>query len=205
MIFEHVSKSYGQTEVLRDLSLTLPERGIVGFFGPSGSGKTTIFHLISKLLVPDSGRIEGQGRVSVVFQEDRLLPWISAAENIEAVTGIKGSASSYLNLVQLFGSEKKYPDELSGGQKRRVALARALAYDAKVLLLDEPFNGIDEETKEGIYPLIIERARDSLVLIATHVSQELCRLCDRIYLLSGPPVLIKEVLDHENIQKKFCG
>ncbi|MBE6753390.1 MAG: ATP-binding cassette domain-containing protein [Ruminococcaceae bacterium] len=165
-----VSKSFGSKTVLSGVSLTLPERGILRICGPSGRGKTTLLRIIAGLLEADSGIVMGtEGtRFSFVFQEDRLLGWYSALRNVALVSD-EGRAAQLLDAVGLAESADKLPSQLSGGMRRRVAIARALAYDGDILLLDEPFSGIDEAARrELIAPLITQYAGNKPVILVTH-------------------------------------
>jgi ABC-type nitrate/sulfonate/bicarbonate transport system ATPase subunit len=150
---KNLTKKYGEKRILDNFSLIFPEKGTVCLFGPSGCGKTTLLNCICGLERFDSGTItvEKNDKISYLFQEDRLLPWISAKENVAAVLG--GSAKQnaqeavdWLGLVGLAGEEDKRPAQLSGGMRQRVAIARALAYGGGLFLLDEPFHALDEES-----------------------------------------------------------
>jgi ABC-type nitrate/sulfonate/bicarbonate transport system ATPase subunit len=186
----------GQT-VLRNFSLKLPQIGTVCFFGPSGCGKTTLLNCIAGLETLDSGEIVGtkNHRISYLFQEDRLLPWVSASENVAVV--LRGSASQnaaaaceWLERVGLSGEENKRPKELSGGMRQRVAIARALAYGGDLYLLDEPFHALDEKAKADIIALFNEQTPQALKILVTHDAREAELLADITYVLSGPPLNI---------------
>ncbi len=197
-------KQFSDLKVLDNFSLSLPKKGIVALMGPSGSGKTTLFNIICGILKPDSGRVEYDGLCSVVFQEDRLLPWISVLENVEIVLDKKhqgaGIGLRLLEEIGLSGMEKQPIHELSGGMRRRVAIARALAFDAPVLLMDEPFKGLDSELKKQVMNTIAAHGKNRLVLIITHDIQEATYLADEIYMLEGPPLYIKK---HITNQRSF--
>ncbi|HHY16963.1 MAG TPA: ATP-binding cassette domain-containing protein [Firmicutes bacterium] len=191
----NLSKRFPTVQVLDSLSLELPERGIIAFMGPSGSGKTTLFRLISGLLPPDSGSVEAPERCSFVFQEDRLLPWSSVQENIEIVLDRQqqraGVARRLLVELGLGGTENQSIQELSGGMRRRVAIGRALAYDAPLLLMDEPFKGLDSATKRQVMDIIALQASERLILLSTHDPLEALYLADELYLFDGPPLKVK--------------
>lgn len=170
---DKLSFSYGKEKILNDFSLTVDGNGIYAIMGPSGCGKSTLFSLISGLLKPQSGEITNDfERISYAFQEPRLIPHMTAAENVNFVLGGKKStlerAIKALHAVGLGGDSDKYPSELSGGMQKRVALARALAFDGDFLLLDEPFTGLDDETKDNIIQLIKEVGKSKPVLMITH-------------------------------------
>ncbi len=166
----HVSKSYYGQKVLEDFCAKYCHGQMYTFHSPSGSGKTTLFRLIAGLELPDSGEIclAGQ-RISYLFQEDRLCEEYSALKNVELVTGNKTVAKEAL--LCLLAEEDIYKPckELSGGMKRRVALARAVVAGGDILLLDEPYNGLDEANRERVAQYILENTKDSIVLMATHV------------------------------------
>lgn len=183
---EDLSFSYGEEQVIRSLSLKLPERGVFAIMGPSGCGKSTLFSLICSLLKPVSGKITlGSERLAFAFQEPRLLPWMTAAENVNLVLGGKKSslpkAKAALADVGLDDDAEKYPAELSGGMQKRVSLARAFAADSDILLLDEPFTGLDAETKRGIIEKVKEIGKNALVLMITHDTFEANECADSVF------------------------
>lgn len=196
---EGLCKAYGEKRVLENFSLTLPERGVATFFGPSGCGKTTLLHLLAGLLAPEGGQVTGrEGRtVSMVFQEDRLLPWYTVEENLCLVNPAltRSEVRECLERVGLEGAGEQYPEELSGGMRRRAAFARALAYGGDVLLLDEPFKGQDRTVKERLFAETAAFARQGLVILITHDPEEAALLSRQVYLFSGPPLTLERRLD----------
>ena len=166
---ENVSRVYEGRRVLDGVSLTLPRRGAVCFFGPSGCGKTTILRLICGLDKPDAGKviIPPGTRFACHFQEDRLLPWYTARENLTLVMPEK-EANRLLAATRLEDAADRFPDELSGGMRRRLSLARALGYPSDVLVLDEPLRELDEATADAMLELIRQAARDRLLILVTH-------------------------------------
>lgn len=197
-----LSKQFSALKVLDHFSVSLPDSGIIAFMGASGSGKTTLLNLISGILTPDSGHTDFPESCSVVFQEDRLLPWINVLENVEIVLDKKkrnkGIGLHLLEEIGLPGVESQSVQSLSGGMKRRVAIARALAYDAPILLLDEPFKGLDAAVKRQVMNVVAEHVLNRLVLLVTHDRQEAYYLADELYLLEGPPL---KVIKHVRISE----
>ena len=169
---DKVSCGYSSILPIQGLSVTLPDKGVVAVLGPSGSGKSTLLKLLAGLLVPKEGKVLGLERkkIAMVFQEDRLLPWYTALENVTLVCKNRERAAEMLEQVELLQHLSVYPDALSGGMQRRVAIARALAFGGDVLLLDEPFQGLDAELKTRLTERI--RRMFPLIVIATHQINE---------------------------------
>lgn len=184
-----VSFAYGDTPVLQNVSWELPDSGVVCLWGPSGCGKTTLLRLLAGLEKPLTGSVEGVGRVSMVFQEDRLLPWFTALENVTVTGADEVEARKQLLALGLTEEETDtLPRNLSGGQQRRVALARALAADSDLLLLDEPFNGLDEDTWQNVVPLVTAYAATCPVVLVTHIREQAEALNAQMVPLSGTPL-----------------
>ena len=166
--FKNVSLSYEEKRIIKNFNATFPDSGTVLITGRSGEGKTTLARLMLGLVKPDAGELNTEAlKFAVVFQEDRLVPSLTALENVELVSS-KEEARKRLCQMKLEDSFEKYPSELSGGMKRRVALARALAYDGDVLLLDEAFTGIDDPLAKELIGEICEEYKDKLIIAVTH-------------------------------------
>ena len=173
VILSHVWKSYGDNHVLRDLNWTLEDGGIYCLMAPSGSGKTTLFRVMLGLEQADSGTVSGAepGCVGVMFQEDRLCEGLTPVENVLLLLP-KGARRAQVE--RLLG--EVLPDdclvqpasELSGGMRRRVALARAVAYPSSAIVLDEPFTGLDEATRANAISFILRHRGERALLVATH-------------------------------------
>ena len=163
---------FGNQTVLHDFSADIPLSGTTAISGASGCGKTTLLRVLMGLRKPDAGTVgEMRGlRVSAVFQEDRLLPWMSALENVSLVSD-EETAKRHLAALGLSEAMGERPAALSGGMKRRVAIARALAYGGDLLLLDEPFNGLDEAAKRVAAEAIL--AAGMAVVVVTHSAEEM--------------------------------
>ena len=169
ILFKNVTVSFDDNKVLNNFSAELPDRGLVLITGKSGGGKTTLLRLLLGLSKPDSGEVltEGINRFSVVFQEDRLVPTLTALENVALVSS-KEEAEKRLAEVGLSDSTALLPEELSGGMKRRVALARALAFSGDVLILDEAFTGLEEALCKELIGKIFTEYKDRLIIAVTH-------------------------------------
>lgn len=191
---EQVTKRYGEKTVLHRFSLQLPSRGIVALMGPSGCGKTTLLRLLAGLETPDAGRVRVQGHAVLLFQEDRLLPWLTVEQNLLAALPRGGGEGipPLLQALGISGESASYPGALSGGMRRRVALARALLAPGELLLLDEPFKGLDAVTRGRAMELVAARAADRLTLLVTHDPGE-AALAACCYRLEGaPPQPVRE-------------
>jgi NitT/TauT family transport system ATP-binding protein len=197
-----VSKVYGTSRApllaLDNVSLRVAEGEFVCLIGASGCGKSTMLSLVAGLDKPTSGQISTAGkRVTLMFQEPALFPWLTSARNIELALRARGvpkqqrrdRTAELLQAVHLGGFGDKRPHELSGGMRQRVAMARALAQDADVLLMDEPFGALDAMTRDLLHDeldrLCAERALT--VLFVTHNVREAARLGDRVIVLSSRP------------------
>lgn len=171
-----LTKSFSGRLVLRELSLTLPAGQITCLMAPSGWGKTTLLRLLAGLLPPDSGSVTGlPRRISFVFQEPRLCESFSALSNLRLVTGSTLSQPrllEHLHQLGLSGSERLPVSQLSGGMRQRVSIARAVCYDPQLLLLDEPFRGLDAESRRLSMDYILRHCAGKTVLLATHDSRE---------------------------------
>ena len=170
-------KSYEGKKVLDNFSCALPERGVVLVEGRSGAGKTTLMNILMGLREPDAGRITGMEnrRVTAVFQENRLIENLSVMKNIRLACGRQATdaeIAAQLAAVGLAGEEKTIVSTLSGGMKRRVALVRAVMAPGDVLMLDEPFKGLDDQTKDMAVAYVRGHADGRLVLLVTHDPSE---------------------------------
>jgi ABC-type nitrate/sulfonate/bicarbonate transport system ATPase subunit len=205
---EGVSRRFGDDAVLHDLDLQVERSEIVSMVGPSGCGKTTLLRSIAGLERGDAGHVSIDGRpvtgpdraVGVMFQEPRLMPWLTVRDNI--VLGLPRAArrvadarvEQLLAQVQLPGVAGLYPRQLSGGMAQRVALARGLAIDPSVLLLDEPFSAVDALTRMALQELLLaiwQRTRLTLLLV-THDLDEALYLSDRVVVMLGRPAVLTE-------------
>ena len=179
--------------ILNKVSFSLPDSGVFALMGSSGIGKSSLLKILSGLLAPDSGSISGLNdlRVGIMFQEDRLLPWHTALKNVMLAMEhpSQEEARKLLDALEIGESADMYPAVLSGGMKRRAALARAIAFSPDVLLLDEPFSGIDEQIKGRISPFIQKSA--SLIIFSTHNLKEAAMMGATNILTLRDEILIK--------------
>lgn len=202
---ENITVRFDGSDVIRDISLELNEGEVVSLLGVSGGGKTTLFNVLSGINKPDEGKVylDGEditgkaGKISYMLQRDLLLPHYTVLDNACLPLVIKGmnrkeareKAKAYLSSFGLEGTEKKYPHQLSGGMRQRVAFLRTYLSSDRVALLDEPFSALDSITKSSIhlwYLSIMEDIKLS-TLFVTHDIDEAVLLSDRIYILSGKP------------------
>ena len=172
-VLHQIFKSYGPTQVLDNLSLTL--EGVTVLMAPSGQGKTTLARLLLGLEQPDSGRMEITGHLVAQFQEDRLCEHLTAVENICLVLGKSGKNRAEQALKQLGLEEqalKKPVCQLSGGQRRRVSLVRAMLADAEGVILDEPFKGLDADSRAMALEWVKQQIQGRWILLITHDKTE---------------------------------
>ena len=186
---EHLFIRYEKQTVINDLSFSFEDGHVYGIVGESGIGKTTLINAIAGLLRPDDGALICQyEKIGYVFQEPRLFPWLTAIENVSCVCNDEKKARFYLSKF-LADSDNKLPDELSGGMKQRVSIARALAYEPQLLLLDEPFKGLDEETKREVMDKVASFLKGKTAILITHSPDELC-ICDRVLRLTNEEITL---------------
>jgi NitT/TauT family transport system ATP-binding protein len=207
-----ISKSYphakGNLRVLNEISFSVERGEFIAIVGPSGCGKSTLLRIINGIVPATSGQVLYNGRqidrinpeCAMVFQSFALLPWLSVKANIELGPEARGIppaererlATHYIDKVGLDGFEEAYPRELSGGMRQRVGLARALAVEPAVLLMDEPFSALDALTAIGLREELLDlwQATDSpvkTIVMVTHIIEEAVELADRILVLSTSP------------------
>jgi len=208
-----ITKCYDDIEALRSVDLDIPRGKLTTLLGPSGCGKTTLLKIIAGLVEPTAGEVRVNGvpihgpgpERAFVFQDFALLPWATVTRNAGFGLELRGVpkpereavAKRYIGEVGLAGFEAKYPHELSGGMRQRVGLARALAVNADVLLLDEPFSAVDEQNRrkfqEDLLRLVeVER---KTFLFVTHSIEEAVYISDRIVLLSRRPGRISQIIE----------
>ena len=223
---KNISKVYEGTgggescNALKNVNLSFSQGTLTSLLGPSGCGKTTLLKIIAGLLAPSGGevsiegkRIEGPGpERAFVFQDFALLPWANTLRNVAFGLELRGvtkeernrSAKKYIDEVGLKGFEDHYPDELSGGMRQRVGLARALAVDSDILLMDEPFASVDEQTRRKFQEDLLDllKIEKKTVVFVTHSIEEAVYVSDRIVLLTPRPGTVMEIfepnVDHQS-------
>jgi NitT/TauT family transport system ATP-binding protein len=207
------SREAARFTAVEGLNLNVKDGELLAIVGPSGCGKSTLIELLSGLSLPTSGRILLDEKPitgpaldrGVVFQSYALFPWRTALANVEFGLEAKGItarqrreiARSHLDLVGLAGFEDRYPHELSGGMKQRVAIARSLAYDPEVLMMDEPFGALDAQTRESLQAELLriwERSRKTILFI-THGIDEAVYLGQRVAIMTSRPGRIKRIIE----------
>ncbi len=216
----NVSKVYGDVQALKDLTLDFPRGELTSLLGPSGCGKTTLLKIIAGLLPATSGEVLINGRAvngpgpdrSFVFQDFALMPWATVLRNVAFGLELRGVAKSereavaekYIAAVGLAGFEQKYPHQLSGGMRQRVGLARALSVNAEVLLLDEPFSAVDEQTRRKFQEDMLElvQKEKKTFIFVTHSIEEAVYVSDQIAILLPRPSRVSEIIRPASFRDK---
>jgi len=207
-----LAKRYGALEVFRDIDLAVAEREIVAIVGPSGCGKTTLLRCIDGLIAADAGEVLVDGErvaapiagMAMVFQHFGLFPWKTVADNVAYGLRMAGASRdeiarrvpAFIGLVGLAGFEHAYPYQMSGGMQQRCGLARALAIEPRVLLMDEPFAAVDAQTREILqFELLrIWEQRPTTMVFVTHSIEEAVLMGDRVVVLKGRPSRVHEII-----------
>jgi NitT/TauT family transport system ATP-binding protein len=203
----------GVVQALDDVCLDVQDGEFVSLIGPSGCGKSTLFQIVGGLLASDAGRVLVDGRpingahrdIGMVFQEESTFPWRTVLDNVAFPLEIARLAKAerlerarrFIRLVGLDGFEGRFPDELSGGMRQRTALARTLAFEPRIVLMDEPFAALDEQTRILLGDKVLEiwRALKQTTLLITHNITEAVQLSDRVAVMTWRPGRIKRVID----------
>jgi NitT/TauT family transport system ATP-binding protein len=215
-----VGKIYdGGVEALKDVRLALSTGRLTTFLGPSGCGKTTLLKIIAGLIPPTTGEIWVKGKKidgpgperAFVFQDFALLPWATVLRNVAFGLELRGiarderfeTARDYIAKVGLKEFESSYPHQLSGGMRQRVGLARALAVDADIILMDEPFSSVDEQTRRKFQEDLLDllKIEQKTVIFVTHSIEEAAYLSDQIVLLSQRPGTVLRIIQ-PNVERQ---
>jgi NitT/TauT family transport system ATP-binding protein len=217
LVIDRVCKQFstadGTVTAVDHVSLDVRPGEFVSIIGPSGCGKSTLFHIVGGLTPKTSGRVTINNEpidgphpaIGMVFQEESTFPWRTVIENVAfplEVTGVPKArrlerAAHFVDLVGLRGFEKRYPSELSGGMRQRVCIARTLASEPKILLMDEPFGALDEQTRLllGDKVLQIQQQIQQTMLLITHSITEAVQLSDRILVMTYRPGRVKRIVE----------
>ena len=210
---KNVGKTYdGGIEALADVNVALPNGGLCTLLGPSGCGKTTLLKFIAGLIPPNRGEIWVKGKKvdrpgperAFVFQDFALLPWGNVLRNVGFGLELRGMpkeerdqiARKHIAEVGLKAFESSYPHQLSGGMRQRVGLARAFAVDAEIILMDEPFSSVDEQTRRKFQEELLDllKNKKKTVIFVTHSIEEAAYLSDQIVLLSARPGTVSKII-----------
>lgn len=202
MLINNLCKNFNEQTVIKNLSLEISPKTITCIMGSSGCGKTTLLNIIAGLEKPSLGSItfqEGEKQnVSYLFQEPRLLPWLTVLDNVKIVLNEdEHKAKEILQAVELDNSLYKYPNELSGGMKQRVSIARAFAFPSSILLMDEPFQNLDIKLKNSLIKVLIKlwETNKKTVLWVTHDITEACLVADCIVCMGSTPMRINTITE----------
>jgi len=213
---ENVGKRFGEGEsaitAVEQVSFTVEAGEFVSIIGPSGCGKSTLFHIIGGLTDPTLGQVRVENEVirgphpavGIVFQEESTFPWRNVIDNVAFPLELRGMgrderhavARRYIDMVGLHGFERRHPSELSGGMRQRVSIARTLAAQPRILLMDEPFAALDEQTRLLLGDKVLQIQQDlaQTTLLITHSITEAVQLSDRILVMSYRPGRVKRVI-----------
>ena len=215
-----IYKNYGDVEALRDMSLDFPKGQLTSLLGPSGCGKTTLLKIIAGLLVPNQGEVYVNDQIvtqpgpdrAFVFQDFALMPWASVMRNVAFGLELRKVAKSerediarkYIKQVGLDGFENSFPHELSGGMRQRVGLARALSVDSPVLLMDEPFSAVDEQTRRKFQEELLQLVKNEnkTFIFVTHSIEEAVYVSDQVAILLPRPSRVSEIIKPSGFKNK---
>jgi len=203
LVLKNVSHHFGAIPVLKSIDLVVHPGEVVVLVGPSGCGKTTLLNLLSGHIQPIEGTIHREGIIRTVYQHDGLFPWLTVSENI--TIGLRSMMDAarreselqeLVELIHLEGFEHHYPHQLSGGMRQRVELARVIAGDSDILLMDEPFSALDYQTRLRMRRELVRilEHRPRTVVFVTHDIEEAAQLADRVLVLSNRPATISREL-----------
>ena len=201
------SKAFGATPILQGIRFTLERGRTTALLGSSGIGKTTLLRIIAGLDPQFEGSVAVPQRIGMVFQEPRLLPWLSTVRNVEVVGTTHDRASALLDQVGLPAAASLYPRQLSLGMARRAALARALAIEPELLILDEPFASLDPTAADGLRRLVKDLCEQGNVtaLLVSHDSGDVAAIADRALILSGRPARLMRDVSFDVAPEQRCA
>ena len=205
---EHINKSFGSQQVLRDVTLEIPEGQVLGLLGPNGAGKSTLMKILIGLWRADSGQVSVPERIGYLPENNPLYEEMYIAEYLQFMSGLTANANAnavnaLIERVGLTPERHKHIRELSKGYRQRVGLAQALLGDPQLLILDEPTTGLDPNQLVEIRSLIRELGKERTVILSTHIMQEVREMCDRVVILDHGEIKadkpINEISDLEEL------
>ena len=205
---EHINKSFGSQQVLRDVTLEIPEGQVLGLLGPNGAGKSTLMKILIGLWRADSGQVSVPERIGYLPENNPLYEEMYVAEYLQFMSGLTANANAntvnaLIERVGLTPERHKHIRELSKGYRQRVGLAQALLGDPQLLILDEPTTGLDPNQLVEIRSLIRELGKERTVILSTHIMQEVREMCDRVVILDHGEIKadkpINEISDLEEL------
>ena len=205
---EHINKSFGSQQVLRDVTLDIPEGQVLGLLGPNGAGKSTLMKILIGLWRADSGQVSVPERIGYLPENNPLYEEMYVAEYLQFMSGLTANANAntvnaLIERVGLTPERHKHIRELSKGYRQRVGLAQALLGDPQLLILDEPTTGLDPNQLVEIRSLIRELGKERTVILSTHIMQEVREMCDRVVILDHGEIKadkpINEIFDLEEL------
>ncbi len=198
---EHISKNFGKQQVLRDVSLEIPEGQVLGLLGPNGAGKSTLMKVLIGLWSADKGTVTAPPRIGYLPENNPLYDEMYVVEYLRfmaGLTGVQHSAANVQALIERVGltpEQHKHIRELSKGYRQRVGLAQALLGDPQLLILDEPTTGLDPNQLVEIRALIRDLGKERTVILSTHIMQEVREMCDRVVILDHGEIKADKPID----------
>ena len=206
VVIEHINKSFGSQQVLRDVTLSIPEGQVLGLLGPNGAGKSTLMKILIGLWRADSGSVAVPERIGYLPENNPLYDEMYVAEYLQFMAGLTGVSESrdtdiiddLIDRVSLTPERHKHIRELSKGYRQRVGLAQALLGNPQLLILDEPTTGLDPNQLVEIRSLIRDLGKERTVILSTHIMQEVSAMCDRVVILDHGEIKADQPIDEIN-------
>ena len=210
VVIEHINKSFGKQQVLRDVSLTIPDGQVLGLLGPNGAGKSTLMKILIGLWKADNGMVKVPQRIGYLPENNPLYDEMYVSEYLQFMAQITNdkrqmtNVSTLIDRVGLTPERHKHIRELSKGYRQRVGLAQALLGNPELLILDEPTTGLDPNQLVEIRALIRSLGKDRTVILSTHIMQEVREMCDRVVIIDHGEIKADEPIDQiKDLEKLF--